>query len=80
LKFSKTLQLNISYLQVDNGKNQLIYHEKTVILAEFSCFEVLELQLGLKEVNESLIAIEKKAKEAADKHNEFLKELGLPLI
>jgi hypothetical protein len=31
-------------------------------------------------VNDELITIEKKAAEAADKHNQFLKELGLPPI
>ena len=36
--------------------------------------------IDLKTVNEKLVAIEKKAKEAADKHNRFLKELGLPPI
>jgi type I restriction enzyme M protein len=36
--------------------------------------------IDLKEVNQQLIDIEKKAKEAADKHNQFLKELGLPPI
>jgi type I restriction enzyme M protein len=36
--------------------------------------------IDLKEVNNKLIDIEKKAKEAADKHNQFLKELGLPPI
>ena len=36
--------------------------------------------IDLKEVNDKLIDIEKKAKEAADKHNQFLKELGLPPI
>jgi hypothetical protein len=34
----------------------------------------------LKKVNEELIDIEKKAKAAADKHNQFLAELGLPPI
>jgi len=36
--------------------------------------------IDLKVVNEQLIDIEKKAAEAADKHNQFLKELGLPPI
>jgi type I restriction enzyme M protein len=36
--------------------------------------------IDLKVVNNELIAIEKKAKEAADKHNQFLKELGLPPV
>ena len=39
-----------------------------------------EVIIDLKKVNDELIAIEKKAKEAADKHNQFLKELGLPPI
>lgn len=38
--------------------------------------EIIDLQA----VNDELINIEKKAKEAADKHNQFLKELGLPPI
>jgi type I restriction enzyme M protein len=36
--------------------------------------------IDLLAVNEELINIEKRAKEAADKHNQFLKELGLPSI
>jgi type I restriction enzyme M protein len=36
--------------------------------------------IDLKAVNDKLIEIEKQAKEAADRHNQFLKELGLPLI
>jgi type I restriction enzyme M protein len=36
--------------------------------------------IDLKKVHEKLVNIEKKAKEAADKHNKFLKELGLPPI
>ena len=39
-----------------------------------------EREIDLKDVNERLVAIEKKAKEAADKHSKFLKELGLPPI
>lgn len=36
--------------------------------------------IDLKAVNDELINIEKKAAEAAEKHNQFLKELGLPPI
>jgi type I restriction enzyme M protein len=36
--------------------------------------------IDLKAVNDELINIEKRAKEAADRHNQFLKELGLPPI
>jgi type I restriction enzyme M protein len=39
-----------------------------------------EETIDLKAVNEELIAIEKKTKEATDKHNKFLEELGLPPI
>lgn len=36
--------------------------------------------IDLKAVNEELMSIEKRAKEAAEKHSQFLKELGLPPI
>jgi type I restriction enzyme M protein len=39
-----------------------------------------EVQIDLREVNIKLNDINKKIKEATDKHNEFLKELGLPQI
>lgn len=41
---------------------------------------VEEAKVDLKEVNSKLIAINKSIKESTDKHNEFLKELGLPSI
>lgn len=36
--------------------------------------------IDIKKVNEELISIEQKIKEATEKHNQFLKELGLPPI
>ncbi len=39
-----------------------------------------EVKIDLQEVNKKLIDIERKAKEAKDKHNQFLKELGLKPI
>lgn len=39
-----------------------------------------EVQIDLREVNIKLNDINKKIKEATDKHNEFLKELGLPML
>jgi type I restriction enzyme M protein len=39
-----------------------------------------EEEIDLKAVHATLLEIEKKAAEAADKHNKFLKELGLPPI
>jgi type I restriction enzyme M protein len=39
-----------------------------------------EETVDLKKVHSQLIDIDKKAREARDKHNQFLKELGLPPI
>jgi len=39
-----------------------------------------EAEIDLQEVNEQLLALEKKAKEAQDTHNAFLRELGLPIL
>lgn len=39
-----------------------------------------EIQIDLKEVNAKLTEINKSIKTNTDNHNEFLKELGLPLI
>lgn len=39
-----------------------------------------EIQINLKEVNDKLVDINKTIKEATDKHNAFLKELGLDEI
>ncbi|WP_276964670.1 type I restriction-modification system subunit M [Chryseobacterium sp.] len=41
---------------------------------------IAEERIDLKIVNDNLIDINKKIKEATEKHNAFLKELGLPLI
>lgn len=39
-----------------------------------------EVKIDLKEVNAKLITINESIKTNTDKHNEFLKELGLPPI
>ena len=39
-----------------------------------------EEEINLLEVNKELVAIEEKIKSATKKHNEFLQELGLPII
>lgn len=36
--------------------------------------------IDIKQVNKDLVAIEKEIKKAKDKHNKFLKELGLPVL
>ena len=41
---------------------------------------VADEQINLNEVNETLHAIEKDIVSAKTKHNQFLKELGLPLL
>lgn len=41
---------------------------------------VAEPEVKLDEVHASLVEIDKRVKEATAKHNEFLKELGLPLL
>jgi len=49
-------------------------------ISRYVSTSVSEETIDLKAVNETLIAIEKKAREAAEKHNQFLKELGLPPV
>ena len=39
-----------------------------------------EEEIKLAEVNDSLVDLEKKISVALGRHNEFLKELGLPLL
>jgi type I restriction enzyme M protein len=39
-----------------------------------------EVKIDLNDVNEKLVDINKTIIEATEKHNEFLKELGLPTI
>ncbi|MBU2062188.1 MAG: type I restriction-modification system subunit M, partial [Bacteroidetes bacterium] len=39
-----------------------------------------EVKIDLNKVNEKLVDINKAINEATEKHNEFLKDLGLPLI
>ena len=41
---------------------------------------VAEEEIDLAATNKQLIEIEKQIREATTKHNEFLKELGLPLL
>ncbi|MBK6860834.1 MAG: type I restriction-modification system subunit M [Saprospiraceae bacterium] len=49
-------------------------------ISRYISTSVDEEQIDLLEVNKRLVDIEKKAKDAADKHNKFLKELGLPPV
>ena len=49
-------------------------------ISRYISTSIEEAQIDLLEVNKRLVDIEKKAKEAADRHNQFLKELGLPPV
>lgn len=49
-------------------------------ISRYVSTSVSEEIIDLKKINKELIEIEKKAKAAADKHNQFLNELGLPPI
>jgi type I restriction enzyme M protein len=41
---------------------------------------IAEEKIDLRQVNKELEDINKRVQEATDRHNQFLKELGLPLI
>lgn len=49
-------------------------------ISRYVSTSVDEIKINLKEVNSKLTEINKSIKTNTDKHNEFLKELGLPLI
>ncbi len=49
-------------------------------ISRYVSTSIEEEQIDLLEVNQKLVEIDKKAKEAADRHNQFLKELGLPPV
>lgn len=49
-------------------------------ISRYVSTSIAEEKIDLKKVNDNLIDINKKIKEATEKHNAFLKELGLPPI
>jgi type I restriction enzyme M protein len=55
-------------------------HEFNLNISRYVSTAKPEEQVDMLKVNNELVDIEKKAKETRDKHNEFLKELGLPTI
>lgn len=55
-------------------------NEYNLNISRYVSTAIEEKKIDLKEVNEKLVDIEKKAKKARDTHNGFLKELGLPPI
>lgn len=49
-------------------------------ISRYVSISVAEEEIDLKAVHDQLVNIEKDIKQAKDKHNKFLKELGLPLL
>jgi len=49
-------------------------------ISRYVSIALSEEEIDLGAVNRELIALEEKVAAAASKHNEFLKELGLPLL
>jgi len=60
--------------------NEIEKNEYNLNISRYVSTAKSEKIIDLKEVNKNLVDINKKAKEAADKHNAFLKELGLHSI
>ncbi len=63
-RFTPKLQI------ADNGYN--------LNISRYISTAVAEEAIDLKVVNAEMVALEQKIADAANKHNEFLKELGLP--
>ena len=49
-------------------------------ISQYISTNVADKEINLKEVNQSLVDLEEKIVLAKNKHNEFLKELGLALL
>jgi type I restriction enzyme M protein len=49
-------------------------------ISRYISTSVAEIEIDLGSVNTELISLEKEIKSATEKHNAFLKELGLPLL
>jgi type I restriction enzyme M protein len=49
-------------------------------ISRYVSISIAEEKIDLNKVHDNLVAIEKRATDAANKHNQFLKELGLPSI
>ncbi len=59
---------------------EIVKNEYNLNISRYVSTAVEEELIDLKEVNKKLIALEKNITEARKKHNNFLKELGLPPI
>ncbi|MDX2247915.1 MAG: type I restriction-modification system subunit M [Bacteroidia bacterium] len=59
---------------------EIVKNDYNLNISRYASTAKAEKTIDLKKVNDELWEIEKRAKEAADRHNQFLKELGLPPI
>jgi type I restriction enzyme M protein len=57
--------------------DEIAKNDYNLNISRYVSTAVTEKEINLKEVNARLVDIEKRIKEATDKHNAFLKELGL---
>lgn len=55
-------------------------HDYNLNISRYISTTKREEEIELSAVNVGLVELEKKLKEASEKHNEFLKQLGLPLL
>jgi type I restriction enzyme M protein len=58
--------------------DEIIANEYNLNISRYVSTAVAEEPIDLLQVHEKMTEIERKIKEAKDKHNEYLKELGLP--
>ncbi|NIK73799.1 type I restriction enzyme M protein [Thermonema lapsum] len=58
--------------------DEIIANEYNLNISRYVSTAVAEEPIDLLQVHEKMVEIERKIKEAKDKHNEYLKELGLP--
>jgi type I restriction-modification system DNA methylase subunit len=73
LSISKGMHAGVSMEEIEkNGYN--------LNISRYVSTSEDEVKIDLKEINKKLISINESIKTNRDKHNEFLKELGLPPI
>lgn len=59
---------------------EIVRHEYNLNISRYVSTSVAEEEIDLAEVNSRLVALEEKIKAAGEKHNAFLRELGLPFL
>ncbi len=55
-------------------------HDFNLNISRYISTAVAEKEIDLSAVHDELVSLERTIKAATEKHNEFLKELGLPLL